>query len=229
MVQWWNDSKVMALVTKRICGESKNNLESSFLKYIIDHYEDRLPFKIGLSNGCGYADKEAYLKTNGIADKFHLYDIDPIRITEARIRHRRIPGMFIICNDALKVEWGSFDFILWAGSLHHMPDVYEALKWTKKHLNKGGVMLVFEYCGANRLGLKDTSKLKWHEAMDSERIEQALRDTFQGIEIIPIGGACFRRDIKGRKPYDVDRIIRKDNALLKKGKYDLLFACWSND
>src|SRR6202012_2082841 len=115
---------------------------------------------------------------------------------------------------------GVYDLVNWDHSLHHMPDVDEALAWSVKVLRAGGYIMVNDYIGPNRLQFPRTeidqankfltdhgiprkvrrstliTKLKqWYrdpsEAPQSEQISDAVARRLPGVRFAPIGGVLL--------------------------------------
>lgn len=54
-------------------------------------------------------------------------------------------------GNAFLEETGSFDLVTWDHSLHHMPDIDQALVWSVERLTPGGWLMINDYFGPNRL------------------------------------------------------------------------------
>jgi SAM-dependent methyltransferase len=57
----------------------------------------------------------------------------------------------LVCGDAfLENPHEAYDLVCWHSSLHHMPDAYAAVQWSREALKPGGVFAMWEYTGPTR-------------------------------------------------------------------------------
>jgi SAM-dependent methyltransferase len=170
----------------------------------------------------------AYL-TDGLVGGFDLWELATSRADAGR-RAAQSLGL----SERVRYQMGdafaaprerAYDLIHWDHSLHHMSDVEDALAWSVSVLRPGGVVLINDYIGPNRLQWTRAevdlandfldqadapgprvrysnliTRLKmWRkdpsEAPQSERILAACARHLPGAEIAPIGGTLL--DILG--------------------------------
>lgn len=116
-----------------------------------------------LSIGCGEGVHERKFAKHSFVSKIVGVDISEGSIATARrLAKEENLDIEYIASDFFKVDFekASFDVVLFNSSLHHFPNIPDFIKNEIKPLLKGdGLLVVFEYCGPNRLQWKD-SQLK---------------------------------------------------------------------
>jgi SAM-dependent methyltransferase len=117
------------------------------------------PLRRAISVGCGTGVKEIDLLKNGIVDVIEGYDLAPGRIDVAR-KNAEAAGVgdraqFFCENGFEKFHSPTFDLVYWNNALHHMPNVREAIRWSKAVLHSGGVFAMDEYVGPSRFVISD--------------------------------------------------------------------------
>jgi SAM-dependent methyltransferase len=104
--------------------------------------------------GAGAGDKERALLLDGIVGEMRLWELSEARAAEAR-RRAKADGvgerLEARIGNAFVEETGSFDLVTWDHSLHHMPDIDQALAWSVERLNPGGWLMINDYFGPNSL------------------------------------------------------------------------------
>jgi SAM-dependent methyltransferase len=64
----------------------------------------------------------------------------------------------------------NYDLVYWNNSLHHMPDVYEALRFSRDRLRHGGLLAIDDYVGPTRFQWTEEN-LRW-----ASRVRENLPD-----------------------------------------------------
>ncbi len=151
--RWWESWAVIRHQNRIICGEPIDGFAAGLRKRIaeISHGAE---YRKAISIGCGTAAKELALIEAGIVHSFDLYELSPTRIEAGRRRfaaaRKADRGNFIL-GDAFAAPLNiSYDLVYWDNSLHHMLDTVSAIRWSKKVLRKGGLLVVNDYVGPNR-------------------------------------------------------------------------------
>lgn len=115
--------------------------------------------KTAISVGCGVGIKELRLIQLGLVEHFDLFEISQKRLDLCRSNFaaRGLTAKADLSSeDGLAALVGNkYDLVHWDSSLHHMPDVKEALALSAKALNTGGVVVVNEFVGPNRFQWPD--------------------------------------------------------------------------
>jgi ubiquinone/menaquinone biosynthesis C-methylase UbiE len=142
IVQDWN---------KTISGDENTSYED----YVAQKYfAGKSGIKI-LSVGCGDGSHERKFAVYPAVEKAIGVDIAEARVTRAREMAERLNlPIEYVAGDFYKMDFEkeSFDMVLFSSSLHHFYDIDNFLKnYFKPLLKKNGLLVVFEYCGPNRL------------------------------------------------------------------------------
>ena len=148
----------------------------SYEEYVCSKY---LKDKVGLnllSIGCGEGIHERNFSTFANFDKITGVDVSSVSINNAR-QTADETGMNIeyYCEDFLKMKWDTkFKVILFDSSLHHFDTIDLFLKkYIDPILCDDGIVVVFEYCGPNRLA--------WNKAqlLETNRLLNLLPQKFK--------------------------------------------------
>ena len=155
-IHWWQNPYVIRHINQRIAGYPLEGLSAGLNSRVKKMAVDRLPFPLGVSVGCGNARKEIELLRQGVVQSFVLFEFSDIAIKQAKeaaLKEGFQERTEFISGDAFDMiqEKESFDFIHWNNSLHHMPDVEKALRWSRHVCKKGGMFYMDDYVGPNRL------------------------------------------------------------------------------
>lgn len=154
------------------------NHKTEYADYLVSKYLSGSTGLKMLSVGCGSGARER------VFGKYpNFASIEGIDMAENKIREAREnaaePGLKNItyyAGDFLEIpfEIGSYDLILFNSSLHHFNNIYNFLKANVLPLlKKGGLLVLFEYVGPNRL--------QWtsNQLKTSNRILSQLPDKFK--------------------------------------------------
>lgn len=152
---WWHNSLIVREVNRRICGWAIDGRSAGIIEWLKASYGGLLPLERGISNGCGDGSKEARFILAGIVKNFDLYEFSEKSIQAGRTLARSL-GLedrmhFYLGNAIEKIKTpASYDFVTWNDALHHMPDVSEALAWSRLILEPGGILAVDDFVGPSR-------------------------------------------------------------------------------
>lgn len=242
---WWNDPLTCEYYYS-LAGLTPtcSTLQNLNIDYLKKHFDEKLPFRHGLSVGCGTGSKEIALVEAGIVDNMTLYELSDVALEIAKntatamgIAHK----IQFKLGDAYALERSRFDLVFWDNALHHMPDVHTALVWSRNRLKKNGLLYMNDFVGASRFQwgkeLLDASnnvldsfgippvhppsydymlKSDPSEAADSARIQQELFSIFPNATWTPTGGAIYHVGLTGRV------IVIPDIALKKLLHFDAI-------
>lgn len=159
---WWHNPLVVRKINARICGREVDGRSAGIIEWLKNSYGDLFPLEKGISVGCGDGSKEIRFIRAGIVRNFDLYEFSEKSIESGRLLARRL-GLAEVMNFRLGNALGeiktpaSYDFVVWNDALHHMPDVSEALAWSRKILKPGGIFAMDDFVGATRYQWSDRS------------------------------------------------------------------------
>lgn len=129
-----------------------------------------------ISIGAGAGEKEQALLQAELVETFDLFDLSKNRVDAANAKASASGMSDRMCAyqaDGLKqLENRKYDLVYWDHSLHHMYDVLGALKLSVSALNPGGLLVVNDYVGPNRLN--------W-TAADIDYLERRVIEDFSDI------------------------------------------------
>ena len=211
-IRWWQSEQVIRNLNLRIDDIDSPEIFAASYGLLKKTFSDKLPFKECISIGCGNGRKEMKLIKKGIAEKFMLFEISKKRIEEGQklaekngISHK----VEFINDDAFKNQIiEKFDLVHWNNSLHHMSDVYLAVKWSFESLKEGGVIYVDDFFGSKRFQWTNEENL-W-----VTKIRKALINT--GYLISPLTGR------------EIPKVFKRPN-ILKLIEADPSEACDSSN
>ena len=151
-VNWWSSDACTAAYNEQVCGQAMPG-NSRGCRIALAAAACR-PLSRGVSVGAGAGDKERALLLDGIVGEMRLWELSEARAAEAR-RRAQADGvgdrLEARIGNAFVEETGQFDLVTWDHSLHHMPDIDQALAWSVERLNPGGWLMINDYFGPNRL------------------------------------------------------------------------------
>lgn len=174
--RWWESPRIRQHYNKLICGESLPDVSAGIVRIIKDRYGHLLPFKRGISVGGSNGWKETILIQKGIVSEFIVTELSGPLIEEGR-RQASVNGLSerltFYLGDAFAAysEGGSFDFVYWDNSLHHMMNVESAVAWSRKVLRDGGLFVMNDFVGPTRMQFSDVMiecATRARQAMPSE-------------------------------------------------------------
>ena len=147
---YWQFPEICAHINMKICGLPMDGIAHGMHRRM----KELGPFKYGVSVGCGRATKETSLLRSGIVERIDCFDLAEARLAEARNRMERIGVVDrarLICGNAFEtMPTETYDLVYWHSSLHHMMDVFAAVRWSWQVLKPGGVFVMREYTGPSR-------------------------------------------------------------------------------
>ncbi len=175
-LRWWESSLIIKHINKLVSGEECLGFSQGLLNKIKESYGKYLPFEKGISVGCGTGAKEMNLIRQNIVSSFELFEFSEERISSGVEAAKKSGIEDRVCfkngNAFEEVkEAGMYDFVYWNNSLHHMPDVSEAVKWSKKILRKNGLFVMDDFVGPSRFQWSD-------EALDiASKVRAVFKDS----------------------------------------------------
>lgn len=274
--RWWEDETTKRHINAIVGNGALTEIHAAFHERIARFFAQKTAVK-AISVGCGAATKEMWLMQMVDIARFDLFDISKANIAfgrEEAARQGITARVDLRSEDAFTANIGSdYDLVYWNNSLHHMPNVVDALRWSRDRLKLGGLLAMDDFIGPSRFQWTDQN-MEWaaavrynlperflrnpyapehllprdvqrptpeeviasdpSEAVDSGRIESALRMIFPDSEIIPTGGALYHlalNDIFGNFVGLDDlallrQILLLDKALAQSGttQYAVAFA-----
>jgi SAM-dependent methyltransferase len=151
-IRWWESDTIWRVVNRRICGQGITGPNAGLMRLMQSRM--RLPLDRAVSVGCGTGLHEIKLIQENIVRSFDLYDISKGSMENGRNYALSI-GLGDYCNyshaDAFETAARPiYDLVFWGSSLHHMPDVDLAVKWSLDALKPGGWFVMNEYIGEDR-------------------------------------------------------------------------------
>lgn len=217
---WWDSPFVVSTVYKRVCPDISEGVGSAAPALLRKHFPNK-KFNNALSIGCGNGYKEILLIEKGFVDYFELFELSPkaIEIGRQKAKSLGIEEKITFNNfDPFKsnFEFKKYDLIHWNNSLHHMANVYEALKISNDLLNDRGAIYIEDYVGASRFQWS-SENLKI-----VNRLYKMLPENFKNDPLNP--GFSLPKKIMRPLPEDVTssdptEAIDSSNILLAIRKY----------
>jgi SAM-dependent methyltransferase len=148
--RWWQSDQIIRHVNAVVCDEPLNGLSAGLYRQMQRH---GVQARRAVSVGCGHGEKELTLLQRGLVDHFELYDLSRVAIERGRAMAQAAgvaDRMTFHQADAFTV-CDHFDLVFWNNALHHMPNVHDALSWSRERLRKGGVLAMDDYIGPSRM------------------------------------------------------------------------------
>lgn len=159
--KWWHSGQIIKHMNWLICGEELEGWNVGAVKQLS---KVKNKFSCAISIGCGEASKEMSFLEQGIVEKFICFELSEKRIEKA-VRAAKEKGL----ENRIEVIYGNFfeseyakrryDLVFWDNSIHHMPDVYEAVQKSMEILEEDGIFFCNDYIGESRFQWSD-EKLK---------------------------------------------------------------------
>lgn len=151
---WWTNRLVIRHVNRLVCGTPHRDISQGVVE-LAGRAAGGDPFRRAVSVGCGSGAKELSLLRAGVAEHMTGFDLAAARIADARAAAREAGfsdrAEFVTGDAFTTCAPTSFDLVYWNNALHHMFNVDEALAWSRNVLTPGGLLLVDEYVGPDRL------------------------------------------------------------------------------
>lgn len=150
--RWWESRTIVQHINRVICGAPIDGTDGGDI-HLIRQMSAGTTLTLGVSVGCGNAYHELKMLEAGLVERFVLYEISDARIAQATDHAARL-GL----NDRIEFRTGDAladkapcDLVYWKDALHHMPDVRQAVQWSKDLLRPGGVFFMNEFVGPTRM------------------------------------------------------------------------------
>lgn len=195
---WWDSEQLIKHINYLICGEELQGWNAGAIKQL---RKIRYTYEKAVSIGCGIGNKEMQLLEQGVVDKFICFELsdERIRIGVEQAKKRGLENRIIFYRqDFFNSAWvnDKFDLVFWDNSLHHMPDVFTAVKISKEILKEDGVFFCNEYIGESRF--------QWSD----EKLEYVnnIRDKLDE-SIFHVGNEVFPRH---RKRPSLEKMLQTD-------------------
>ncbi len=158
--RWWQCDRIRRHINAKVCGEPIDGLSAGLFRRAQQTLGDELPLRAGVSVGGGSGVKERAAIAAGLVEHFVIYELSDERIRAGRAETKRLglaDRFEYRQEDAFQREEGAgvYDLVFWNNALHHMFDVDAALRWSHRVLREGGVLLLDEYVGPNRMQFDD--------------------------------------------------------------------------
>lgn len=200
-ISWGNSPIVRRHLCKKICGRSIDSPVEALFERACSLY-GKSEFDLGISVGCGDAQRELSLLRNNTVQHFVLFEVSESRVDSIYqvAKSHSLLDRITIHNesyDDIKIE-NEADLVFWCHSLHHMFDVHNAVLWSKLALKKGGLLAVYDFIGAARFQWSDEA-LHYASMVKSILPEQLLYDPINKIDT----GRVVRRPPR-------DKLIKRD-------------------
>jgi SAM-dependent methyltransferase len=202
---WWNNSFIDDEVSMRICGKRVGSRSAGVLHFLQTKTAGEV-FQRGISVGCGDGQKEAVFIQAGLVGHFDLFELSRESIARGRVLAES-QGLsdqmtFHHLEESVFESVGGseiYDFVSWNDALHHMPDVFEAVAWSRKVLRNQGVFCMDEYVGPTRM--------QWSDAQlaAASSVRRSLHERYMAKPSEPFGG----HSVKVKRP-TIEEMIAMD-------------------
>jgi ubiquinone/menaquinone biosynthesis C-methylase UbiE len=148
---WWQ----IDLVRQRWNSIITGNPYYKFEDFIVDRFlVDALDLKM-LSIGCGNGTHELNFAKNNCFRSIIGYDISDKLIEQANqnVQLQQLSNIQFVAGDIFEanIEPQSLDVVMFYSSLHHFDKIDTFLSRVKKWMKQGGLIIIHEYVGPNRL------------------------------------------------------------------------------
>jgi SAM-dependent methyltransferase len=186
--RWWDDETTRRHINALVAGVPIDGIHAGFHQRIADMLAGRIAER-AVSVGCGMGTKEMALLEMGVVRHFDLYEISASSIEhgkQAAAQRGLADRLTFHLADAFAVQPnGSYDVVYWNNALHHMPDVYAALSWSRAMLKEGGLLALDDYVGPSRFQWTDTN-LRWANRVRSSLPARLLRNPYAPETLVPV-------------------------------------------
>jgi len=181
--RWWESSRIIEHVNRLVSGKPGLYRLSEGLTDVVTREGKGRVYEKGVSVGCGVGRKEMELVRAGLVRHFELYELSTERIRLGRelARSLRLEANVVFKEgDAFEeAAPGSFDFVHWNNSLHHMLDVELAVSWSSRVLRPGGLFYMDDFVGPARFQWSDAS-LRLANRIRGSLPQEYLRNPVRG-------------------------------------------------
>ena len=149
--QWYNIPAVKERLNRLVSGDP----QIDHRQYIATKYLAGKNRLTALSLGCGTGANEIAWVQRGLFSRFDACDISPTRITEAwrRAGETGLAGVlnfFVADAHRLSPKPGTYDLVIFEGSLHDLDEVSQVLSRVKTWLKPDGLLVVRDFAGPSR-------------------------------------------------------------------------------
>lgn len=212
---WWDSEQLIKHINYLICGEELQGWNAGAIKQL---RKIRYTYEKAVSIGCGIGNKEMQLLEQGVVDKFICFELsdERIRIGVEQAKKRGLENRIIFYRqDFFNSAWVNekFDLVFWDNSLHHMPDVFTAVKISKEILKEDGVFFCNEYIGESRFQWSD-EKLEYVNNL-RDKLDESIFHV--GYEVFP----------RHRKRPTLEKMLQTDPSEAADSA-NILPAIWKN-
>ena len=156
--RWWTNQKILRHINTRVCGQPFAHVSKGLTHRVKEEFANHV-FEKGVSIGRGNGAKEISLIRDGLVETFDLYEISETRVAQGQEIAKKFGlenQVTFYLEDGFKhSKKNSYDLVHWNNSLHHMFDSFEAVDWSDSVLKSGGLFLMDDYVGPNRLQWTD--------------------------------------------------------------------------
>ncbi|MDO8870922.1 MAG: glycosyltransferase [Methanobacteriaceae archaeon] len=215
-IRWWEFPLIHKHLNNLICGEPVDGINQCLKKRL----EKMGTLKHGVSVGFGDGNKELELVSEGLVDKFTMFELSDAGIA---IALKKAENLGI--EDKVELIKGNYflhefnekvDFVHWSQSLHHMFDVNKSVEWSYKILEMGGIFYMDDFVGPSRFQWSD-------EALElGSRIRRILPDNYLKNPYKPgklLNRKMLRPDPQILRNQDPSEAADSDNILESVIKY----------
>ncbi len=152
-LHWWDSPTIIRYINRLVCERPLVGHNQGLIELLKADGRGKIPYTRGLSIGCGNGMKEFSLIRQGIVENFDLFEISEVAAESIRanaLRENLADRVRVYSSDYFaQVKKEYYDFINWDNSLHHMLDVFTAVKLSYDSLRPGGCFFMNEYVGKN--------------------------------------------------------------------------------
>jgi SAM-dependent methyltransferase len=144
------------------------------------------PMQDAISVGCGPAAVEIGMLKSGIVGHFHLAEVSEqqLALAGAAAQQEGVYDRITWHRGGALPNVTNLDLVYWRASLHHMLDTREAVRWSINALCPGGVFLMDEYIGPNRLQMT-LNMQRAGEVVRSALHDRYLADPYNPGSLMP--------------------------------------------
>ncbi|HPF50280.1 MAG TPA: methyltransferase domain-containing protein [Draconibacterium sp.] len=163
---WWIIPEVKQRENKKIAGD----IHKTFDKYLLENYFTEGKNLKLLSVGCGLGNREIrFAETNFFAEIIGIdLSADLIENANKKVREKTLQNIRFeqadFYNYQLKKNY--FDVILFHSSLHHFKQIDKIATRVKDALKDGGILVLNEYMGKNRLQFSKDQLLEMNNLLE---------------------------------------------------------------
>lgn len=220
--RWWQSPFIIQQINKIVNGKEVDGRSQGLIELTKDKFEKLLPFKKGISVGCGTGKKEMNLILQNVVESFDLYELSEGMIEKGKELAKELgvlDRVNFVQQDVFEVvmKKGQYDFVHWGDSLHHMLDVDEAVKWSKKVLKKGGLFFMDDFVGAARFQWSDKSLEIGSKVREVFQDTKYLVNPYSRDTLLPT--KLHRPDIHKMIQSDPSEAVDSNNIIKAINKY----------